>query len=207
MFHKRDVTLGKLKLKVKGVVGRTKKNGHLLKRHPLFPELKDPVGDKTALVRLVPGLVKGGFPSPFKPGEKAFGVFLLSVLDDGVGKVQNGLAGTVVLLELDDPGPGKEFGKLKDVSEIRPAEGVNRLGVVPHHHDVLVVFGHEADDLGLEGVGVLVFVHHDEGEAAPHLPAHLGEGLEHPVPVNEEVVVVHELVFLLVAVVVLKEAG
>ena len=58
------------------------------------------------------------------------------------------------------------LGKFEDVQEVRAAPGVDALGVVADDHDVVMTRGEQVDEVALEAVGVLVFVHKDELEAA-----------------------------------------
>ncbi len=77
--------------------------------------------------------------------------------------------------------------------EVGPAEGVDGLRVVADHHDVRLfdVLDDHVHEVGLQAVHVLVLVHEDVPEARAEGPADLG-ALEHePLPVQEEVVVVH----------------
>ncbi len=51
-----------------------------------------------------------------------------------------------------------------DVLEVRPAPRIDALGIVTHDHDLAVFLAEEGDDAGLDGVGVLVFIHEDVEE-------------------------------------------
>ena len=63
--------------------------------------------------------------------------------------------------------------------------------VVTHRHHP-VVRTDEVDDLRLQGVGVLVFVHQRVAEALLEVARHVGRGPEHLEPVLEEIVVIDD---------------
>ena len=50
--------------------------------------------------------------------------------------------------------------------EIRAAPRVDALRIVAHHHDIVVSRGQKIDELALESVRVLIFIHEDELETA-----------------------------------------
>src|SRR5438552_3179064 len=82
-------------------------------------------------------------------------------LDDGARVVEDDLRVSVVLLQADDPGAGIIFLKLQDVLDGGPAPAINRLVFIADHTQVLVIESELADELVLDAVGVLVFVHQD----------------------------------------------
>src|SRR5256885_4672220 len=58
------------------------------------------------------------------------------------------------------------FGKLMDVLEIRAAPRVDALRIVPYHHHVLMPRGEQVNEVALELVRVLIFVHENKLESA-----------------------------------------
>src|SRR5690606_11060311 len=69
-------------------------------------------------------------------GPKCFAEPPTVARNDGGCKAEDGAGGPVVLLELDCVSTGKFFGKGQDVFDLRAAESVDRLVVVPDNADV-----------------------------------------------------------------------
>ncbi len=88
----------------------------------------------------------------------------LVVLHDVPGRVQNGLGGTVVLLQFHHFGFGIFLFKFEDVADVRPSPDVNALIIIAHHAQVAVFGGQGLDEDILGAVRVLVFVHQDVAE-------------------------------------------
>ncbi len=113
-----------------------------------------------------------------------------------VGEAEDLGRGAVVGLDAVDDRALVPVGERHDVLEVGAAPRVDALGVVAHGHDA-VVRGEPVHDLGLDGVGVLVFVDEDVAEAVVEILGDvrgLGEELQ---PELEEVVVVGDLVLAL----------
>ncbi len=108
-----------------------------------------------------------------------------------------GCGRTVVALQGDHLGRYAELpGKIQDIAHRRRAEGIDGLCVVAHHRQAAAVGLHRQQDGGLQAVGVLVLVHHDVIEAAPHVVRDVGMD-HHFRPVKQQVVVVQHLLGLL----------
>src|SRR5689334_12496964 len=80
-----------------------------------------------------------------------------------------------------------------DVREVRPAPPEYGLGVVAYDHHVAVFGGQQVNDLGLNLVGVLVLVHEDVFKLTGPVIADLRLFHEQPLPVHQQVVVVHRV--------------
>ena len=77
--------------------------------------------------------------------------------------------------------------------EIRAAPGVDALRVVADDRDVVMPRGQQVNQVALELVRVLVFVHEDELEAALVMFAHVGVLLQQLEPEREQVVEIHRV--------------
>ncbi len=91
-------------------------------------------------------------------------VLLLALLvdgDDGVGGVEDGLGGAVVLLQVDDAGVRVVALEVEDVAQVGGAPGVDGLVGVADDADVAVPAGELADEHVLDDVGVLELVDQD----------------------------------------------
>ncbi len=151
----------------------------------------DLVGHPLGLVVLVLGpvaddLVAGALVGPERlrlPGDV--------VGDDGVGGVEDGLGRAEVLVEGDGGGVRKGLLEVEDVRDVGAPESVDRLVAVPHHHDVAVAAGQLDGQRVLHGVGVLVLVDQDVGEAVAVVLEDVGVLVEEADGVQQQVVEVH----------------
>jgi hypothetical protein len=121
-----------------------------------------------------------------------FFVLFRCAADDLVRDVEDRLRAAVVLLERDDLRAGKVFGKIHDVAEIRAAKRVDALRVVADDHDVIVRRGEQPHDVGLEAIGVLVFVDHDEAVGLGQPLSRRLVSFEQLLKLNEQIVVVEQ---------------
>ena len=78
--------------------------------------------------------------------------------DHGVGRLQNGLGGAVVLLQADHLGRRILLLKVENILDGRAPEPVDALVIVAHHAEVLIAPGQQRGQQVLEVVGVLVLV-------------------------------------------------
>ncbi len=107
----------------------------------------------------------------------AFPVFV--VADYRVRRVQDGLCGTVILLQPDHLGVGKRFFKAQDVFDGRTAELVNALVVVAHDAEVAGSLSRQQlDQQVLRVAGVLIFVDQDVAETVLVMFQHVRALLE-----------------------------
>ena len=83
------------------------------------------------------------------------------VADNPIGRVQNVLGGTVILLQLDGHRLGKIFLKVQNIADIGSPELIDGLVIVPHHTEVAVFFPQQTHQFKLGCVGILVLVHHN----------------------------------------------
>src|SRR6185437_10551221 len=93
-------------------------------------------------------------------GPELFAAAAQVVFDDRICRAQDGVCGTVILLELDDFDLGKMFFHVKQVGNFRAAPAVNALVIVADDTEIAMLLRQGMDELELRGVGVLVFVHH-----------------------------------------------
>jgi hypothetical protein len=96
---------------------------------------------KAGLVPFVKGLIIGNLVAVRIIGPQFLGFAARIILNHRVGRVQDDAGGTVVLLQLQEPGLGKIFFKVQDVADIRTPPAVNALVRVAHHAQVVVLGG------------------------------------------------------------------
>ena len=113
------------------------------------------------------------------------------VLDDGVGGVEDGVGGAVVLLQLDDLGLREMLLHVEQVGYLRAAPAVDALVVIADDAQVAMLAGQGLDELELRGVGVLVFVHHHVAVFGAAGFQRLGMLLEEPEREQDQVVEIH----------------
>ncbi len=113
--------------------------------------------------------------------------------DDRVRRIENRLRRAVVLLELDDLGIGELLLEAEDVVDIGAAKAVDRLIRVADNREVAAFSGKQLEPAVLNRIGVLVLVHEDLTERLLVGAAHLREQLEHVHGAGEQVVEVHRV--------------
>ena len=86
------------------------------------------------------------------------------VPDHLIGRGENVLGGTVILLQPDHPGVWKDLFKIQDVGDVGPPKFIDGLVIVSYHEEVPVFPGQHAHQLELDRIGILVFVHHDKAK-------------------------------------------
>ena len=149
------------------------------------------MGHPRGLVVLVLGPVPGDPVALARVGPQRLRLPGHVVGDHRIGGIEDGLGGAEVLVEGDGGGVGERLLELEDVGDVRPPEPVDGLVAVPHHHDVAVLAGQQDGQGVLDGVGVLVLVDEDVGEAVPVVLEDVGVLPEQPDGVEQQVVEVH----------------
>ena len=113
------------------------------------------------------------------------------MLDDGVGRVEDGLGGAVILLELDDFDLGEMLFHVEQVGDFRAAPAVNALVIVADDAQVAMLLRQRLHQLELRGVGVLVFIHHHVAVLRAAGASASGCSLEKPQREQDQVVEIH----------------
>ena len=149
------------------------------------------MGDPLGLVGLVVGVVAHDRLARPGLGPQLLGLAPEVVGDHRVGRVEDGLARPVVLLEQHHGDVRERVLELEDVAHVRPAELVDRLVAVADDADVAALGREHEDEIVLDAVGVLVLVDEDVAEPTLVVLEHLGELAEQLDGVDQQVVEVH----------------
>ena len=83
--------------------------------------------------------------------------------------------------------------EIHDIGEVCSPERVNALRVIAHHHEVLLRAGHGVDDIRLELIGVLVFIHQDVLKALGVKLAQRRVFLHELQPAGEQVIKINQV--------------
>ncbi len=124
--------------------------------------------------------------------------------DDVVGRIEDGLGGAIVLLQIDDAGVGEIALEVEDVAQVGCPPGVDGLVGVAHDADVAVAAGELAGEHVLGDVGVLELVDVDVQVALGVLVEDVGvlakelDGLHQEVIEIDGVVLLQRLLIALV---------
>ncbi len=86
----------------------------------------------------------------------------------------------------------KQLGEAHDVVKISATKGIDGLGIIAHHHHIVMTVSHQPHDLGLHQIGILVLIDHDMGEAGGNFPTRLRNLCQQPFPVDQEIVIIHQ---------------
>ena len=173
-LYEGNIMAGQLDFQVEGVEAGTKQHGNIPQGYSFFSKFQYLLANEAGLHLLIFGSDQQWDFSMFLAGKQIFVVSLLRPAYDFVGKGQDGQRAAVVLLQVDEFGPRKISWEIHDVAKIGSPERVDALGVVSHHHDIIVRGSQKADDLGLKAIGVLVFVHQDITVAVGQMAADRG---------------------------------
>ena len=154
--------------------------------------LQDVTAQDIALLRLVHARRQHRTmgASPTRP--QGLVVALGGECDDLVGGRKDGWRRSVVLLQPHDPRPGEAHREIQDVANGGRTERVDGLSVIPDHSHVGGRSPHVPQDVGLQGVGVLILVDQDVIEASSKPPSG-GRVSGQRSPVQEQVVVVDDV--------------
>ena len=121
----------------------------------------------------------------------------LRVADDHrVGRIDDRLRRTVVLLQLEDHRRGIILLEREDVLDLGPAERIDRLRVVAHDADLRMGLRQPADDRILRIVGVLILVDQNVLELLLIAGQHVGTIPQQDVGLQKQIIEVHRAVAL-----------
>jgi hypothetical protein len=144
--------------------------------------------------RLLPRIVadhQGRFHPRFARRRQLLGELVHVGSDRRIGYGQDLGRAAVVGLDFVNFRPGIAFWKLQDVLEVCPTPRIDALGVIPHHHHILVPGRQQINDLALETVRVLILIHQDELKAPLVVLLDIGMVLEKLQPKDQQVIEVH----------------
>ena len=131
----------------------------------LIDQFADGIGD---VARFVDVVEAGIDPNPLATA--AVGPQLLAhapavVADQGVGSLQDGAGGAVVLLQTHHPGIGEFLGETLDVLDPCATPAVDGLVIIADHGHAFAITGQQLQPGVLQGVGILELVDQQVGEA------------------------------------------
>ena len=194
---KGDASSCELELHLHRVVVGAVEDGDLLERHALVREFHDALRDEGRLLVVIrQGNERGLHRMRLAHGREVFWKLVFVCENGGVGDIQNARHAAVVCFDFEDLRPGVCLGKTQDVFKIRPAPGVDALGIVAYDHHIPVVCCKKVDEFGLEAVGVLILIDEDVLKLALVLRGDVGLGQEKFEGLGEEVVEVHRVCLL-----------
>ncbi len=149
------------------------------------------VGHHPGLVVLVLGLIVVERLALTSLAPEMLGLALGIVGDDGVGGVEDGLGGPVVLVEDHHPGVGIVLLELEDVADVCATKPVDALVGVTHHAEVAVLLGEPPKQHVLGMVGVLVLVHQHMEESVLVLGEDVWKGTKELDRHHDQIVEIH----------------
>ena len=116
------------------------------------------------------------------------------VPNDRMRRRQNIAVGAIVLFELDHTRLRKIFFKVEDVADVCAAPLVDTLVIIADHAKILTRLGQQADNLVLDVVGILIFVHEDVTETVLIIREDIRIVTQHMQGVDQKVIKVHGVV-------------
>ncbi len=179
---------------------------HLAQRHPGVAKPGDLLGDGLGLVdlvgRLPPGQDRAGLalgPQLHARGGRA--------LEQGVGRLDHLGRGAVVAHQLDVGGGGEPADEVGEVGSLGAGEGVDRLGGVAHHADLVAAAEPQVEQRGLDRADVLVLVDHEPLVLAAYLGGDALVLAEQGGPDQQDVLHVHPALVALELLVAAEDVG
>ena len=149
---------------------------------------RNPVRREQCLVLTVRRLVVSDFRSALARGPQILALAPHVVGDHRRGRLQNVLRRAIVLLQPDDLGLGEVLLKLKNVADVGATPGVDRLILVSHGANIVVLARQHAHEFVLGAVGVLVLVDQQVLEAPVVVFANLRRGFQQAHSFEQKVV-------------------
>ena len=186
---------------------RAVEDGQLAARHALVHEPLDLRGHEAGLGVLVGQLADLDRVALPHLGPQVLGLLPAVVGDQRVRRRQDHLRGAVVLLQLDHGGVDVVLLEVEDVGDVGAAEAVDRLRVVADDREVAVLGGEQLEPAVLGVVGVLVLVDEHPAERVRVAVADLLEQLEQVDRAEQQVVEVHRVGAVQLALVALVDVG
>ena len=103
------------------------------------------------------------------------------------GNVEDRLGGAVILLQTDDFRAWKVPLKAQNIAHFRAAPAIDRLVIIAHAANVLMLLGEEPQPQILAHVGVLILIDQDVAEAALIIGKDIRMGLENGNAVQQQI--------------------
>ena len=124
-------------------------------------------------------------------GPDLFGQLHLVVADDLIGSFHDYLGASVVLFQAEGLHFRKVLFKVQDVLDVGTAKGVDALGIIAHHTDVLVYICQSFDDGILQEVGILELVYEHVFETVLVFVQHIGMVFQQLVGLQQQIIEIH----------------
>ena len=177
---------------------RPVEHGYFIGVRTFFNKVPDALGNEFGLHPVIIERHEGGrhFPGGTHGTQAFFNLHLVGG-NGRIGKFQDFRHAAVVGFYLEGFRRRVARREAEDVLHVRAAPGIDALGIVSHDHELAVLPGQHVDEAALEVVGILVFVHQDVVEARAVQGAQVLLFLEEAHDVEQQVVKVHAVGFLL----------
>ena len=194
-LHVRDIPPQQFDLKPVARVRAPEQHGLVFELHALLTILENRLDDVLGFcISVFDGNVSRRRPLA-ATREQVFAILTLTVGDQAIRAVENGLGRTVVFFERNDFGRGHELiGEIKDIVDGSRAKRIDRLGIVSDDAQTAAVGLQSKQDISLDPVGVLVLVNEHVIEPAAYRRGELLLSDEMS-EVQQQVVVVQRLHF------------
>ncbi|KAF5040125.1 hypothetical protein DSECCO2_536710 [anaerobic digester metagenome] len=138
--------------------------------------------------------VQTGFDAFPQFAPQFFGVTVFVFGDDGIGEIQNGSCAAVVLLQTDCFYVPVIAFKFQNIAQCGTPKAVDRLIVVTHHADALMMSRYLMHYFKLCLIGILIFVDHHVFKEILILASHLIVSLQELGGIKQDVVKIHGLI-------------
>ncbi len=172
---------------------RAIEHGDVVVRSAAVMKLVDFRGNPAPLIALVACLIGLNLLAIACGGEQTLVLTLRVMAHHGICRRKDMAGRAVILLELNHLGIGKILLEVEDVGDIGAAPGINRLVVVAHNHQVLVLGSEQVRNLVLHVIRILILVYADIAKTLLIFFEHLGAAAQKLKRPHEQVVKVHRV--------------
>ena len=190
---KRNVAPHQLELQLQRVEMRAIQNGHFAQIASLLAQFQDPLRYECGLLEPVVTNDEHRFGPFFARRCQFLAELLLIGADRGVGYLQDLRCAPVVGFDFVDLCLRITLREFENVLKVCAAPGINALSIIAYHHHVVMARRQQIDQVTLQFVGVLIFVHEDELKSPLILFSHLLLFLQELEPKHQQIVEVHRV--------------
>ncbi|MBA7572852.1 hypothetical protein ES708_14639 [subsurface metagenome] len=105
------------------------------------------------------------------------------------------MSATIISFQFIQTISGIIIPEIQYILDFRPSEGVDALGIITNHTNIIMNFSKPVNDIVLNIISVLVFINKDITELIPVFFQYLWEVPEQNIGINQEIVKVHRTGF------------
>src|SRR5690606_36790520 len=111
--------------------------------------------------------------------------------NDAIGRIDNSLRGSIVLLQFEHLNIRIMFLEIKDDLNIRSTKPIYTLRIIPYHTDIFIDCSKTLDNQVLGEVGILILIHHEVLELMLIFAKYFGMLVKQNIGFEKQIVKIH----------------